>query len=142
MKKCASFEEQKIVYKLYSGKRLFWHYCQQLPFVYKAFLIFLLICFNRVARGFYQSSVRNDVDFRDIMNVSQNILVKNQNFKNLRLNFVDKRALVTRKVISSCHWKNHVTFCLQKKKPENAFSTVTVLKITRSCRKRCHPKQQ
>ena len=74
------------------------------------------------------------------MNVSQNILVKNQNFKDLRLAFVDKRALATGTVISSCHWENHVPFCLREKKTENAFLTLIVLKIIKSCRKRCHPK--
>ena len=35
----------------------------------------LLICFTREKKGFYQSSLANEVDFTDIMNVSQNILV-------------------------------------------------------------------
>ena len=36
----------------------------------------LLICFAREMKDFYQSSLENEVDFRDIMNVSQNILAK------------------------------------------------------------------
>ena len=38
---------------------------------------FLLICFAREIQYFYQSSLGNKVDFRDIINVSSNILAKN-----------------------------------------------------------------
>ena len=64
-------------YKVYSGIRLFWHYYFQLYFVYKPCLRFLLNCFVREIKGFYKSSFGNEVDFRDIMNVSLNILDKN-----------------------------------------------------------------
>ena len=60
-------------------------------------------------------SFQNEVDFRDIMNVFANILAKNQNFRKLRQDFVDERALITTTLISSCHWKTLVPFCLQKK---------------------------
>ena len=40
-------------------------------------LRFQLICFAWKIKGFYQSSLRNEVDFRDIMNVSPNLLAKN-----------------------------------------------------------------
>ena len=40
-------------------------------------LKFLLICFAPDIKGFYQSSLGNKVDLRDIMNVSPNILAKN-----------------------------------------------------------------
>ena len=43
----------------------------------KPCLRFLLNCFFREIRGFYQSSFRNEVHFRDIMNVFLNILAKN-----------------------------------------------------------------
>ena len=38
---------------------------------------FFLICFAREIKGFYQSSLGNEVDFRDMMNVSPKILAKN-----------------------------------------------------------------
>ena len=38
---------------------------------------FLLACFAWKIKGFYQSSLGNKVDFKDIMNVSPNILAKN-----------------------------------------------------------------
>ena len=47
------------------------------------------------------------------MNVSLNILAKNQNFKKLRHGFVDKRVLIKTTLISSCHWK---TLLLAKEK--------------------------
>ena len=87
---------------------------------------FLLNCFAWEIKGFYQSSLGNQADFRDIMNVSPNILARNQNFKKLRHGFVDDRALITTKLISSCHWKTLVPFSLQKKRPENVFLTLIV----------------
>ena len=62
----------------------------------------------------------------DIMNVSPNNLAKNWNFKKLRHGFVDERAMITMTSTSSCHWKTLVPFCLQKRRPEKAFVTLTV----------------
>ena len=70
------------------------------------------------------------------MNVSSNILAKNKNLQKLRHDFVDERAMITTTLISSCHWKTLVPFCLQKKRPENAFLTLTV-----NYRKIVHQKQ-
>ena len=39
---------------------------------------------------------------------------------------VHERALMTATLISSCHWKNLVYFCLRKKRSEKAFLTVIV----------------
>ena len=80
----------------------------------KWYLRLPLICFAWEINGFYQSSLGNEVDFRDIMNFSPNISAKNQNFKKLRHGFVDERALITTTLISSCHWKILVPFCLRK----------------------------
>ena len=130
-------------YKVYSEKRLFWLYCLQLSFVCKLGLRFLLICFARETKVFYQSSLGNEVAFRDIMNVSPNVLAKNQNFKKLRHGFVDERALIKTTLTSSCHWKTLVPFCLRKKRSENAFLTLITnyRKIVQQI-KSCHPKQQ
>ena len=86
----------------------------------------LLLCFDGEMDGFHQSSLGNEVDFTDIMNVSLNILAKNWNFKKLKHGFVDKRAVITTALTSSCHRKTLVPFCLRKKRPENAFLTLTV----------------
>ena len=43
----------------------------------KPCLMFLLNCFVREIKSFYQISLGNEVDFRDIMNVFPNILAKN-----------------------------------------------------------------
>ena len=60
------------------------------------------------------------------MNNSPNILTKNLNFKKLRYDFADERAMIATILISSCNWKTLVTFWLQKKRPENASFTLTV----------------
>ena len=125
LKKCTNFEEQKgtryIRGNVYFGIIVF--SCLSST---KWCLRFLLICFAREIKGFYQSSLGNEVDFTDIMNVSPNILAKNQNFKKLRDGFVDQKALITTTLISSCHWKTLVPFCLRKKRPKTALLTLTV----------------
>ena len=115
LKKCTTFEEQKGTRHIRGN-------------VYFDIIVFtcLLICFDREIKGFYQSSLENEVDFMDIMNVSPNILAKNENFKKLRHGSVDKRTIITTALTSSCHWKTLVPFCLRKKIPENEFLTLTV----------------
>ena len=129
--------------KVYSGKDYFDIIVFSWLSSIKACLRFLLICFVQEIKGFYQSSLGNEVDFRDIMNVSPNILAKNWNFKKLRHGLVDERALITTTLISSCHWKTLVSFCLWKKRPENAFLTliVTYRKIGQK-NKLCPPEQR
>ena len=142
MKKCTSFEERKggryIRGNVYFGITVF--SCLSST---KSCLRFLLFWFAREIKGFYQSSLGNEVDFRDIMNVSPNILAKNVNFKRMVHGFADERAVITTTLISSCHWKTLVPFCLQKKRSENAFLTLTVNyhKIVQK-NKLYHPKQQ
>ena len=142
MKKCTSFEEQKgaryIRENVYFGIIILSCLSSTKPY-----LRFLLNCFVQETKDFYQGSLGNEVDFRDIMNVSPNILAKNQNFKKLRHSFVDERALITTTLISSCHWKTLVPFCLRKKRPENAFLTLIVnyRKIVQK-NKLYHSKQQ
>ena len=125
LKKCTSFEEQKgtryIRGNVYFGIIIFG--CLSST---KSCLRFLLICFNREIKGFYQSP-----------------LAKNLNLKKLRHDFVDERAMITTTLISSYHWKILVPFFLRKIKLENAFLTLTVnyRKIVQKD-KLCHPKQQ
>ena len=129
LKKCTRFEEQK-------GKRYIWGNVSFGIIVFSCLsstnpcLKFLLICFAQEIKGFYQSSLGNEVDFKDIMNASPNILAKNWNFKKLRHSFVDERAMITTTLTFSCHWKSLVLFCLWKKRPEKVFLTLTV-----NCRK-------
>ena len=76
LKKYTNLEEQKgtryIQGNNYIGTIIFSHLSST-----KLRLRFLLNCFVREIQGFYQSSFRNEVDFRNIMNVSLNILAKN-----------------------------------------------------------------
>ena len=117
--------------------------CRKSKFLGKKIWRNALALKSKEIKGFYQSCLGNQVDFRDIMKVSPNILAKNQNFKKLRHGFVDVRALITTTLISSCHWKTVVPFCLRKKRPENAFLTLIVNyhKIVQK-NKLCHSKHQ
>ena len=76
LKKCTSFEEKKGTgynrANLYFGINVFSCLSSTKPC-----LRFLLICFVQEIKYFYQSSLENKVDSRDIMNVSLNILAKN-----------------------------------------------------------------
>ena len=92
----------------------------------KPCLRFLLICFVREIKGFWQSYLGIEVDFRDPMNVSLNIVAKNWILEKLRHSFVDERALMSLPLISSYHWKTLVPFWLRKKRTENAFLTLIV----------------
>ena len=91
----------------------------------------------------YQSSLGNEVDFRDITNVSLNILAKNPNCKKLRQAYVDEKELITATLISYYQRKTLVPFCLQKKRPEKAFLRLIVnyRKIVQK-NKLYHSKQQ
>ena len=121
LKKCFSFDEQKgrryIRGKVYFGIIVFSCLSSTKPC-----LRFLLICFAWEIKGFYQSSLGNEVDFKDIINVSPNILAKIWNFKKLRHFFVGERAIITI-TISSCHLKTLLPFCLQKKTWKHIFNT-------------------
>ena len=76
LKKCTTFEEQKcaryILGNVYFGIIVFNYLSSTKPC-----LRFLLICFDWKIKGFYQSSLGNEVDFTDMMNISPNILAKN-----------------------------------------------------------------
>ena len=76
LKKCTNFEEQKgtryIRGNIYISINAFTCFSST-----KSCLRFLLICFAWEVKGFYQSSFGNEIDFKDIMNVSLNILAKN-----------------------------------------------------------------
>ena len=139
---CTSFDEQKdtryIRGNVYFGIIVF--SCLSST---KSCFRFLLICFVQEIKDFYQNSLGNEVHFKDIMNVSPNILAGNWNFKKLRYDFADERAMITTTLISSCHCKTLVPLCLQKKWPENAFLTLTVnyRKIVQK-NNLCYSKQQ
>ena len=142
-KKCTSFEELKrrsyICWKVYFGIIVF--SCLSSTKLCVRFFFFF-ICFTQEIKGFYQSSLRKEVDFRDIMNVSLRSKLNNKILKNWD-SFIDERALMTTAMISSCHWKTLVPYCLRKTRPENAFLTLAVnyRKIVQK-NKLCHSKQQ
>ena len=67
-------------------------------------------------KKFYQSPLGNKVDFRDIMNVSPNILAKSRNFQKLRHGFVDEIALKKNDINMFLLLENVCTFLLAKEK--------------------------
>ena len=69
LKKCTSFKEQKGTRDI-QGEVFFGIIAFSLFSLTKLRLRFLLICFAWEIKGFYQSFLGNEVDFRDIMNVS------------------------------------------------------------------------
>ena len=75
LKKCTNFEEQKDTRYIWSNVYI----CIAFSCLWstKRCLKFPLNCFVREIKGFCQSSLGNEVDFRDIMNVSLNISTKN-----------------------------------------------------------------
>ena len=86
------------------------------------------ISFNLFCSGdkrLYQSFLGNEVDFRDIMNVSLIPWLKIEISENWD-SFVDERALIATVLISSCHRKSLVPFSLRKKRPVNVFLTLVV----------------
>ena len=103
LKKCTSFEEQRN--KVYSRKRLFWHFHLQLSFVYKTVSQIYFNLFCSEDKRDLSEFLGNKIDFTNIMNVNPNVLAKNWKFKNLRHGFVDERAMITITLIPSCHWK-------------------------------------
>ena len=76
LKKCTTFEEQKGT-RYIRGNVYYDFIIFSCLSSTKVCLRFLLICFDRGVKGFYQSSLGDEVDFTDIMTVFPNILVKN-----------------------------------------------------------------
>ena len=70
LKKCTSFEEQKRIRLIWRNVNFGIIVLSCLSSI-KLCLRFLLICFAQEIKGFYQSSLGNLVDFRDIKNVPQ-----------------------------------------------------------------------
>ena len=121
---CSSFEEQKgtkyIRRSVYFGIIIFSFLLSA-----KVFFRFLLICFAREIKHFYQSSIENKVDFTNIMNFYPNTLAKNKNkkVKKLRHAFLDERPMITTTLISLCCLKT-LTFYLAKEKTwKSVFNT-------------------
>ena len=135
MKESTSFEEQKGTRYIRENVFNFGIIVFSCLSSAKPCLIFLLNCFVREIKAFYQSSLGNEVDFRD---VSPNIYIKK-----VRHGFLDQRVQITMTSISFCHWKTLVPFCFRKKRPENAFFTLIVTyRKSVQTRKLGHSKQQ
>ena len=145
LKKCTSLEEKKgkryIQGNIYFGIIVF--NCLSTT---KPCPRFVFICFAWEINGFLQSSSGNEVDFREIMNISPNILAKNLNFKKLRQFWRTvleiKEQLITISISSS---KILLPLLLAKEKTWkhifNTISAVNYCKIVQE-NKLSHPNQQ
>ena len=76
LKKCTSFVDWKGTRYIH-GKVYFGIIAFSCLLSTKHCLRFVLIRFTQEIKGFYLSSLENEVDFRDVMNVSPNIWAKN-----------------------------------------------------------------
>ena len=121
------------MYKVYSGKRLLWYCRLQLSFVYKMGSQTSFNLFWSGGKRLLSEFLRKWGWFHRY----------NERFPRTRQGFVDKRAMITTVLTSSCHWINLVPFCLWKKIPETEFLTLAVnyRKIAQK-NKLCHSKQR
>ena len=77
LKKCTAFEEQNGRRYIRVGNVYFGIIVFSCLLSTKPWLRYLSICFDREIKGFYQSTLENEFDFTNIMNVSVLILAKN-----------------------------------------------------------------
>ena len=106
--KCTSFEEQKGT-RISGEMFILTLLASALFHLQKLSSDLFLFCWE--TKGSYQSSL-NEVNFRDIMNVSPNILTNC---------FVDERTLITTTLISSCHSDTLVLFVHERKDLKTCF---------------------
>ena len=122
-------------YKVYLGKRLFWHFCLQLSFVYKIMsqISFNLFCSRN--KKLLSEFLRKWCWFHEYNE-------RFPKFQKTETRFYRWKSNITTTLISSCHRKILVLFYFRKKRPENALLTVTVnyRKIVQK-NKLCHSKQ-
>ena len=114
LKKCTTYEEQKGEEGIFG---------QMFILALSSLAVF---CLQNCASDFnlFWSGDQRLFHFTDIMNISSNILAKNQNFKKLRHGFMDTRTMIAMALISSCRWKTLVPFLLMKENTwERIFNT-------------------
>ena len=118
MKKCASFEEQKVT-RYIQGNIHFGIILFSCLLSAKVWLRFVLISFVQKIKSFYQSSLGNKVDFMDIWTFPQISWLKIKVSK--KWDTVEQIAMIITTLMSSCHWKTLVRFWLQNKKNLNTW---------------------
>ena len=129
--------------KVYSEKRVFWHFRLQLSFVYKSESQISFNFFWSGDKRLLSEFLRKWDRFHGHNGLFPFQWTWNENFKKQRRDFVDERGMITTTLTSSCFWKNLAPFCLRNKRSENALLTVTVSyrKIVQN-NKLCYSKQQ
>ena len=140
LKKCTSFDEQKVT-RYIPGKAYFGIIVFSCLLSTNLCLRFLLICFAREIKSFNQSSLENEIDFINIMNLSLNILTKNKLFKKLRRGFVNERQWLQQHS-SSSHWKICIFLLANKNIWKSIFNTNSELHRIVQKNNLIHSKQQ
>ena len=131
------FEEKHYIwrakrYKVYSRKRYFGIIVFSCLSSTQLCLRFLLICFDREIKGFGQSSLGNQFDFRDIMNVSPYILAKIK-FQKTETLFCCWKGADNGDINIFLSLKNPCTFLLAKEKTwKRIFNTNSELSQNRT----------
>ena len=143
LKKCTSFEEQKgtryIWGKVYFGIIVFTCLSSTKPC-----LRFLLICFCSWDKKLLVEFLRKWGLFQGYNERFPKYLDWKLKFQKPETRFCRWKSTDNNHIlVSSCHWKTVVTFCLRKERTEKAFLTLIVsyCKIVQK-NKLCHPKQQ
>ena len=124
LKKCNSFEQQKVTRYIWGNIYLdIIVFC--CPWSTKPCFRFPITCFVWETKGFYQSSLGNEIDFTDVINISPNILVKIKIKKNWdTVLYMKEQWLQQHECLPVTRKPMYLFLC--KKKPENAFLTLTV----------------
>ena len=120
LKKYTSFEVRKCTMYI-QGNIHFGIIFFSCPLSKNVWLRFVLICFAAKIESFYQSSLGNEVDFMNIWTSPQISCLKIKISKNL--DTVEQIAMLITTLISSCHCKTLVHFCLQNNRPEHLKKT-------------------
>ena len=102
---------------------LIWHFVFSCFLSIKPCLRFPLVYFAREIEGFYLSSFGNEVDLTDLSPEHLGIKLK---FQKTETQFCRWKSTDYKGINIFLSLGNPCTLCLQRKRPENAFLTVTV----------------
>ena len=132
MKKWTNFEEQKGT-RYIRGNFYFDIIVFSCLSSTKSYLRFLLICFTQEIKGFYQSSLGNEIDFIGIMNVSTRYLGYKLKFKKTETQICKWKSNDYNDINIFLSTENTCTFLLVKEKTwKSIFNTHSKLPQNRT----------
>ena len=113
-------------YKVYSGKRLFWHYCLQLSFVYKTVSQISFNLFWSGDRRLLSEFLRKWGWFQGHNERFPKYLGWKLKFRKTEIRFCRQKDTDSNSINFVLSLENPCTFLLAKKRPENVFLTMVV----------------